>query len=84
MKEGEHLSVPDFDDIYADSEVSPAQKSLAKIEKFNVSFLVFLWCKFNAHQLLVWYQIFMFNYLTDMAPLFILETKALNFAHICY
>ena len=29
MKEGEHLSVPDFDDIYADSEVSPAQKSLA-------------------------------------------------------
>lgn len=28
MKEGEHLTVPDFDDIYADSEVNFLSKGL--------------------------------------------------------
>lgn len=38
MKEGEHLSVPDFDDIYADSEVSSLKKAWLKLKNLTLAF----------------------------------------------
>jgi len=38
MKEGEHLSVPDFDDIYADSEVSSLKKGWLKLKNSMLAF----------------------------------------------